>query len=60
MVACKLELQWSRDLSTTEIDQLFFNNLPRTMLQWSRDLSTTEIKAATAELANFAQASMEP
>ena len=53
-------LQWSRDLSTTEIKigtvpgEAFAN-----VLQWSRDLSTTEIGKSGLRV-GLSVASMEP
>ena len=40
---CVVELQWSRDLSTTEIVCQLRRIVTTRLLQWSRDLSTTEM-----------------
>ena len=44
------KLQWSRDLSTTEIGTTPFSAMGYyELLQWSRDLSTTEIHEVEIE-----------
>ena len=40
---CSWPLQWSRDLSTTEITLNLLTPPTCKSFQWSRDLSTTEI-----------------